>query len=1025
MPCNFNNRVLAAKVKEGIRAAGGTPMELNTIAISDGITMGTAGHARVARLARADRRLDRARRLRPLLRRARHDLRLRQDDPRHRDGARAPGHPRPDALRRLDPARPLQGRRGDDPAGVRGGRRVRRRARSPRQELHELEEVASPGAGACGGQFTANTMAMAFEALGISPAGSAMVPAEDGRKLEVAVQLRRTGDGRAAPRAAPERDHHQAGARERDRGGRDERRLDQRRAAPAGGRARNGRAAGDRRVRRDLRAHAAAVRPAARRAVRRDRALRGRRRAARAHAPAARRASCTPTRRRSPAGRSASTPPRRSETDGQRVVRPLERTDQSRPAASRSCAATSRPTAASSSSPGTSAASTSGRRACSTARRRRWRPCSRSEIKAGDVVVIRDEGPAGGPGMREMLSVTAAIVGEGLGETVALITDGRFSGATHGFMVGPHRAGGRPRRPDRRARRRRRDHDRRRRAPLDVALSRRGDRRARERLQPAAARRRARRRGDPEVRQARRQRRRGRVSALSAALLGEELFQQRVERRRALEHRHVAGVLEDRPCASSGSARSKTSASRTVISRSLSPHTISVGQAISRQALADVVVEDRLQRLDEAGLAGAAQLLGGERRRQAARGGATTSVQRRLAQARAARDGVGLRRHPGAGRRRAIRSSAAQRGQRARGARVVVGGDARRRRPARGARRAAGRRSRARRAMKPPIELPTTAAASIPQLAEQPVEQARVAGDRDLAAAGIGEWPKPGRSSATTRCSSREHGQLLEPVRPGARQAVDEHERLARRLARARARSCSPAARRRSPSADARASRRPASASARSGRRRGWASGVAARSQARSLLSSATRWARRSPSANGLTAARRGPGKRRSVPAQRLAQRMRSLPAAGRRRIARGEVGATMSTERRTRQWLSSRGAARRVGARRSRCSSEDLRRRDAAARTRRAYARRPRSSSRAGRAPSGLAPADVDAEGRAPLHRPPVRAAARRRATHARASWRRCARCSPASASTGAIAQNPADLVSTPAPRARTCRAC
>lgn len=57
------------------------------------------------------------------------------------------------------------------------------------------------------------------------------------------------------------------------------------------------------------------------------------------------------------------------------------------------------------------------------------------EISAGDVVVIRGEGPAGGPGMREMLAVTAAIVGEGLGETVALITDGRFSGATHGFMA--------------------------------------------------------------------------------------------------------------------------------------------------------------------------------------------------------------------------------------------------------------------------------------------------------------------------------------------------------------------------------------------------------------------------------------------------------------------------------------------------------------------------------------------------------------------------------------------------------------
>ena len=60
----------------------------------------------------------------------------------------------------------------------------------------------------------------------------------------------------------------------------------------------------------------------------------------------------------------------------------------------------------------------------------------RGEIKAGDVVVIRYEGPAGGPGMREMLHVTAALVGEGLGEDVALITDGRFSGATHGLMVG-------------------------------------------------------------------------------------------------------------------------------------------------------------------------------------------------------------------------------------------------------------------------------------------------------------------------------------------------------------------------------------------------------------------------------------------------------------------------------------------------------------------------------------------------------------------------------------------------------------
>src|ERR1700724_3156584 len=69
------------------------------------------------------------------------------------------------------------------------------------------------------------------------------------------------------------------------------------------------------------------------------------------------------------------------------------------------------------------------------------------EIQAGEVVVIRGEGPAGGPGMREMLAVTAAIVGEGLGETVALITDGRFSGATHGFMaahIAPEAARGGP-----------------------------------------------------------------------------------------------------------------------------------------------------------------------------------------------------------------------------------------------------------------------------------------------------------------------------------------------------------------------------------------------------------------------------------------------------------------------------------------------------------------------------------------------------------------------------------------------------
>ena len=187
MPCNFNNRVLAAKVKEGIRAAGGTPMELNTIAISDGITMGTAGMraSLVSRELIAD------------------SIEL-VASAHHFDALVAisgcdktiPGTVM--ALERLDiPGLMLYG--GSIRPGSYKGVDVTIQqvfeavgeyaaGKISEDELHALEEVASPGAGACGGQFTANTMAMAFEALGISPAGSAMVPAEDGRKLEVAKQ---------------------------------------------------------------------------------------------------------------------------------------------------------------------------------------------------------------------------------------------------------------------------------------------------------------------------------------------------------------------------------------------------------------------------------------------------------------------------------------------------------------------------------------------------------------------------------------------------------------------------------------------------------------------------------------------------------------------------------------------------------------------------------------------------------------------------------------------------------------------
>jgi dihydroxy-acid dehydratase len=187
MPCNFNNRVLAAKVKEGIRAAGGTPMELNTIAISDGITMGTSGMraSLVSRELIADSI--------ELVASAHHFDALVTISGCDKT---IPGTVM--ALARLNiPGLMLYG--GSIKPGHYKGAEVTIQqvfeavgefasGKITEAELHELEEAASPGAGACGGQFTANTMAMAFEALGISPAGSAMVPAEDGRKLEVAKQ---------------------------------------------------------------------------------------------------------------------------------------------------------------------------------------------------------------------------------------------------------------------------------------------------------------------------------------------------------------------------------------------------------------------------------------------------------------------------------------------------------------------------------------------------------------------------------------------------------------------------------------------------------------------------------------------------------------------------------------------------------------------------------------------------------------------------------------------------------------------
>jgi len=432
MPCNFNNRVLAAKVKEGIRTAGGTPMELNTIAISDGITMGTAGMraSLVSRELIADSI--------ELVASAHHFDALVTISGCDKT---IPGTVM--ALARLNiPGLMLYG--GSIKPGHYKGAEVtiqqvfeavgeHAAGKITEEELHALEEVASPGAGACGGQFTANTMAMAFEALGISPDGSAMVPAEDGRKLEVAVQvgelvmdvLRR---GQRPSDVITKPAFENAIAAAATSGGSTNVVLHLLAVAhemgvPLG--IDEFEAVSERTpLLCDLQPGGQYVATELYEAGGVPLVLARLKEAGLLNADA-------PTVTGRTIGEHAD---EAVETDGQPVVRPLS--DPIKPTGG---FAILRGNIA----PDGCVVKLSGHE-----RRKHVGPARvfdgeeaamaavlAHELQAGDVVVIRGEGPAGGPGMREMLSVTAAIVGEGLGEEVALITDGRFSGATHGFMV--------------------------------------------------------------------------------------------------------------------------------------------------------------------------------------------------------------------------------------------------------------------------------------------------------------------------------------------------------------------------------------------------------------------------------------------------------------------------------------------------------------------------------------------------------------------------------------------------------------
>jgi len=433
MPCNFHLRALAAKVKDGVRAAGGTPMELNTIAISDGITMGTSGMktSLVSREVIAD------------------SIELVALGHLF-DGVVAisgcdktiPGTVM--ALARLNvPGVMLYGGsiapgrfKGQDVTIQDVFEAVGKHAAGTMSEddLEELVKVASPGAGACGGQFTANTMAMAFEVLGISPMGSAMVPAVHAGKADVAL---------AAGKLIM--DVLERGILPRDIITRDA--LENAIAAIAtSGGSTNGvlhllavaREAG---VELDMDDF---DRIAARTPLLCDLKPGGRYVATDLYAAGgvplvAQRlleAGLLHEDAITVTGRTIGDHAREAvETEGQLVVRPLDD-----PISASGGLAILRGNLA----PEGCVVKLSGHE-----RRRHEGPARVFEheedameavigetIERGDVIVIRNEGPAGGPGMREMLSVTAALNGTGMGAHVVLLTDGRFSGATHGFMVG-------------------------------------------------------------------------------------------------------------------------------------------------------------------------------------------------------------------------------------------------------------------------------------------------------------------------------------------------------------------------------------------------------------------------------------------------------------------------------------------------------------------------------------------------------------------------------------------------------------
>ncbi len=433
MPCNYNQRRLAERVKEGVRAAGGTPMELNTIAISDGITMGTEGMkaSLVSREVIADsiELVGRGHMFDAVVSIVGCDKTLPGAAMAHArlgvpgcivyGGSIAPGR--------------FKGRDvtiGEVFEAV-GANAV---GRMSDEDLKEIEDHACPGAGACGGQFTANTMAMILEFLGLSPMGSASPPAEDLRKDEVCVEAGKLAMDLLHRGLTPQ-DILTREAFEN---------------AIASGAATGGST--------NLVLHLLAIareasvpldiddfdRVSDRTPIIADLKPGGRYTAVDLDRAGGTRflgkrlveSGLVDGSQLTPTGRTiAEEVEEAEEAPGQDVIVPVE--------------SPLRETGGLVILKGNLAPEGCVVKVAGYTRLRHEGPArvfeseeeameaaQSGQIAEGDVVVIRYEGPKGGPGMREMLGVTAAIVGQGLGESVALLTDGRFSGATRGLMAG-------------------------------------------------------------------------------------------------------------------------------------------------------------------------------------------------------------------------------------------------------------------------------------------------------------------------------------------------------------------------------------------------------------------------------------------------------------------------------------------------------------------------------------------------------------------------------------------------------------